>query len=85
MFGNIIAWIIVGTLVGWIASTFINSDRASSGGYITGIIGAIVAGAIYAALDNTNTGFNFWSVLVSIIGAFLIIYLVNLVVGSRRS
>lgn len=81
MLGNVIVWIILGAAIGWVTATFINNagtnpdyQRTISSTWV-GIIGAVAAGAIYSFIDTSSVGFSWWSQLVSIVGAFVLLFL----------
>jgi uncharacterized membrane protein YeaQ/YmgE (transglycosylase-associated protein family) len=77
---GIIAWIVLGALSGWIAS-IIMGRNASMGVFkniITGIIGAFIGGFLFnLAGAQKVTGLNLYSVLISIIGACILLWIVN--------
>lgn len=72
---SIIAWIILGLIAGFIASKIVN--RQGEGillDILLGIVGAIVGGWIMAVLGGHGvTGFNLYSILVSIGGAVVVL------------
>ena len=81
---NFILWIIVGGLIGWIASIVMRTD-AQQGlllNIIVGIIGAFLAGLVLTPLfgiDSINSGnFSLPSLLVSLLGAIILLAIVNL-------
>ena len=78
---GIILWIIFGGLVGWIASLIMGTD-AKQGivlNIIVGVIGAIVGGWLMSFFGKVGvTGFNFYSFLVAIIGAVVLIAIVKM-------
>jgi uncharacterized membrane protein YeaQ/YmgE (transglycosylase-associated protein family) len=83
---NFIAWIVVGLLAGLAARWIVKDDR--SGCLYTvavGVIGALIGGALMQASgrDGIND-FSWRSVLVAIVGAVLLL-LVLQAVGSRGS
>ena len=73
---SIIAWLLVGLVAGWIANMLMSSG---AGGLLAdlliGIVGAIVGGFLASLLFNGDyvTGFNFQTILVSIVGAIVVI------------
>ena len=77
---GIILWIIFGGIVGWIASLIMKTD-AQQGivlNVIVGIIGAVIGGWLMGALGQSGgTGFNFYSFIVAIIGAVILIAIVK--------
>lgn len=77
---GIIAWIILGALAGWIASmiTGTNAQMGAFANIVVGIIGALIGGFLFNLLGGRGvTGFNLWSLLVSIIGAVILLALVK--------
>lgn len=79
---GIILWIIFGGLVGWVASLIMKTD-ASQGALlniIVGIVGGLIGGAIMSWLGAYPiTGFNFYSFLVALLGAMVLIGIVKAV------
>ncbi len=76
---GIIAWLIVGALAGWIAGMLTkDGGKGFIGNIIVGIIGAFIGGFImnFMGFDGI-TGFNLWSILVAILGACILLFLLN--------
>ena len=79
---NIILWIIMGALAGWIASMIMGRDAqmGAIANIVVGIVGAFIGGFIMNAVGVAGTtGFNIWSLLVAILGAVVLLFLVGLV------
>jgi uncharacterized membrane protein YeaQ/YmgE (transglycosylase-associated protein family) len=81
---NFIVWIIVGGLIGWIASIVMRTD-AQQGlllNIIVGIVGAFLAGLVLTPLfgvGSINQGdFSLPSLLISLLGAIILLAIVNL-------
>lgn len=81
---NFIIWIVVGGILGWLASLVMRTD-ASQGlllNIIVGIIGALLGGWLLAPLFGTGTinqnDFSISSLLVSFLGAVILLAIVNL-------
>ncbi len=81
---NFILWIIVGGLIGWIASIVMRTD-AQQGlllNIIVGIIGAFLAGLVLTPLFGIGTinqgNFSLPALLVSLLGAIILLAIVNL-------
>jgi uncharacterized membrane protein YeaQ/YmgE (transglycosylase-associated protein family) len=73
---NILLWIILGALAGWIADMFMKSAHGTLEDIILGIIGAFVGGFIMNSMGQPGvTGFNLYSVIVAVIGACVVIFL----------
>lgn len=77
---GIIGWIVIGALAGWIASmlTGNNKNMGAGANIVVGIIGGFLGGLIMSLLGGVGiTGFNLWSLLVAIIGAVILLWIVN--------
>jgi uncharacterized membrane protein YeaQ/YmgE (transglycosylase-associated protein family) len=81
---NFIVWIIVGGIVGWLASLVMRTDAQQGTllNIIVGIIGAFLAGLVLAPLFGTGTinqgDFSLGSLLISLLGAVILLAIVNL-------
>jgi uncharacterized membrane protein YeaQ/YmgE (transglycosylase-associated protein family) len=79
---NILAWIVLGALAGWIASIIMGKNRkmGAIANIVVGIVGAFLGGAIMNALGYEGlTGFDLWSLLVAIIGAVALLFVVGII------
>lgn len=84
---GIIAWIIVGGLAGWIASKFTGNDARMGIGanILIGIGGAIIGGWVASLLNLAPvTGINIWSIIVSVVGAVILLAIINAMTGRKR-
>lgn len=86
---NFIGWIVIGGLLGWIASKVMNTD-AQQGiilNVVVGIIGAFLGGLVIAPLLGTGTindgDFSLGSLGVSFLGAVVLLAIANLVFRGR--
>lgn len=82
---NLIILLIVGGLIGWVASMIMRTD-AQQGiilNIVVGIVGALLAGFIITPLIGgasiMSGGINIQSILVSLLGAIVLLAIVNLV------
>jgi len=78
---NIILWIIMGGLAGWIASMIMgrNAQMGLLANIVVGILGAVIGGFLMDLLGAAGTtGFNLWSLFVSIIGAIVLLAVIGL-------
>ena len=81
---NFLIWIIVGGILGWIASMIMRTDAQQGTllNIIVGIIGALLAGAILSPLLGVGTindgNFSLSALLVSLLGAVILLGIVNL-------
>lgn len=79
---GIIGWIVVGALAGWIASMITGDDRRMGAGanILVGIVGGLIGGFAMNLLGGVGiTGFNLWSLFVSVIGAVVLLWIVSAV------
>jgi uncharacterized membrane protein YeaQ/YmgE (transglycosylase-associated protein family) len=81
---NFIIWLVVGGLIGWIASKIMRTD-AQQGillNVIVGIIGALLAGWLITPLVGEGTinqsNFSIGGLVVSLLGAIILLAIVNL-------
>ncbi|MDO5028026.1 MAG: GlsB/YeaQ/YmgE family stress response membrane protein [Bacillota bacterium] len=85
---SIIGWLIFGALVGWIASKIMKKDAQMGAGanIVVGIIGSMLGGWLSTKIGiggGNVDGFNFASILVGVVGASLLLFLVDLIKGKR--
>jgi uncharacterized membrane protein YeaQ/YmgE (transglycosylase-associated protein family) len=79
---NIIVWIIVGAIAGWLASIVMKTNAQQ--GFITdvivGIIGAFIGGFVLNLLGvgGAVTGLNIGSILTAFIGAVILLAILRL-------
>jgi uncharacterized membrane protein YeaQ/YmgE (transglycosylase-associated protein family) len=81
---NIILWLIVGGIVGWLASIVMRTD-AQQGillNIIVGIAGAFLAGLIFNQ-GTINQGLTVGTFLMSLLGAIILLAIVNLFTRRR--
>ena len=81
---NFIIWIVVGGLIGWVASKIMKTD-AQQGIFlniVVGIIGSMLGGWFVSPLVGAGTinqsDFSLGSLFVSLVGAVILLAIVNL-------
>ena len=81
---NFIVWLIVGGLIGWVASMIMRTD-AQQGVFlniVVGIVGAMLGGWFISPLVGMPTinqnAFSIGALLVSLVGAVILLAIVNL-------
>jgi uncharacterized membrane protein YeaQ/YmgE (transglycosylase-associated protein family) len=81
---NLILWLVVGGVIGWIASLIMKTD-AQQGillNVVVGIVGAALGGFLLSPLFGLPTinesAFSIGSLLVSLLGAVILLAIVNL-------
>ena len=74
---NIIIWIIMGIVVGWIASKIWKIKKMSLLGYlIVGIVGSFLGGFLFDLLG-LSFGGSLGSFITAIIGALILLFLIS--------
>jgi uncharacterized membrane protein YeaQ/YmgE (transglycosylase-associated protein family) len=80
---NILVWIVVGAIAGWLASIVMRTNRSQGllEDIIVGIVGGILGGFLLNALGvgGAVTGFNVTSILVAFVGAVVLLFLLRAV------
>jgi uncharacterized membrane protein YeaQ/YmgE (transglycosylase-associated protein family) len=80
---GILIWLIVGGVVGWLASIIMRTD-AQQGiilNVVVGIVGALIAGFVVSpmlGIATINQGITVATFLVSLVGAVILLAIVNL-------
>ena len=82
---NLIVWLIIGGLVGWVASMLMRTDGQQGMflNVVVGIVGAALAGWLISPLVGVPTinqgAFSLGALVVSLMGGMLLLAVVNLV------
>lgn len=86
---NIIIWLVIGGLIGWVASIVMrtNAHQGIFLNVVVGIVGAVLGGWFLSPLVGVSTinqsNFSAAGLFVSLVGAVILLAIVNLV--RRRS
>lgn len=81
---NLIVWLVVGGIIGWVASMMMKTDGQQGIflNVVVGIVGALLAGWIISPLIGVPTinqdAFSIGALLVSLVGAVILLAIVNL-------
>ena len=85
---NFIVWIIVGGILGWVASMIMRTRGGLLVNIIVGIVGAFIAGLVLTPLLGIRTinqnNFSFPALVVSLLGAIILLAIVSLFQRGRR-
>ena len=82
---NLILWLVSGGLLGWIASMimYTGDEQGTFLNVLVGIIGATIAGLLFGASTINQANFSFPTLIISLLGAVLLLAVINLF--SRRA
>ena len=78
---GIIVYLIVGGVIGWLASLIMRTD-AQQGiilNIVVGIVGAVIAGFIFGQRISSGGSLDLTAILYSLIGAVILLAIVNLI------
>jgi uncharacterized membrane protein YeaQ/YmgE (transglycosylase-associated protein family) len=81
---NLILWLIVGGLIGWIASHIMRTDAQQNIflNIVVGIVGALLAGFLLSPLFGIGTinqnNFSLPALLISLLGSIVLLAIINL-------
>jgi len=86
--GDLIGWLIIGLIAGWLASMIMGrGGYGIVGDIVVGVVGAFIGGFVASLLGlagtNPNEPFHLWNLILAIIGAIVLIALVRALAGGR--
>lgn len=83
---DIVLWIIFGAIAGWLADLIMKGNHGVIEDIVLGIVGALIGGFIMNSIGQPGvTGFNIYSIVVSVIGAVVLIFLGRMFTQGRGS
>jgi uncharacterized membrane protein YeaQ/YmgE (transglycosylase-associated protein family) len=79
---SLIGWVVLGGIAGWLASIVMkkNNQMGCVTNIIVGIVGAVIGGWL---LGSDLTGFNIPSLLTAVVGAVILLAILNFFTGRR--
>jgi uncharacterized membrane protein YeaQ/YmgE (transglycosylase-associated protein family) len=82
---SIIAWLILGLIAGFIASKLVNnSGEGLLLDIVLGIVGAVVGGYLFTFFGAAPvTGLNIYSIVVSVVGAIVVLVVYHAIARPR--
>jgi uncharacterized membrane protein YeaQ/YmgE (transglycosylase-associated protein family) len=79
---NFVIWLVVGGLIGWVASIVMRHPEGVLMDVVVGIVGAVLAGFLLSPVFGVTTinqgSFSPASLLVSLLGSVILLAIVNL-------
>ncbi|MGH2506288.1 MAG: GlsB/YeaQ/YmgE family stress response membrane protein [Ktedonobacteraceae bacterium] len=81
---NLIAWLVVGAIAGFLASILVRGrGYGCIGNTVVGLIGAVIGGYLTSFLNIQGTFFFWGSVGISFVGACVLVFLLQLFTGGK--
>ena len=82
---DLLSWLIIGGLAGWLASAVIRGrGYGCFGNIVVGLIGAVIGGFL-ASLLNITGSFHFWgSLVIAFLGACVFLFILQALTGNTR-
>lgn len=74
---DIVIWLVVGVVAGWLASQIMGSKRGLVGYALLGIVGAIVGGFLFSLLDLGGATNLLGQIVIATVGAVLVLAIVG--------
>ena len=87
---NLIAWIVLGAIAGYLAGFFVRGDEGLGviGHVVLGIVGALLGGFLAGVLLNVNDPIqgplDLGTIAISVVGAILVVVVADILTGTRR-
>jgi uncharacterized membrane protein YeaQ/YmgE (transglycosylase-associated protein family) len=82
---NLIVWLLVGALIGWLASMVMRTDARQGAllNIVVGIVGAMIGGFLLGGPTINSNALNTTALIVSFVGAVVLLGIVNLATRGR--
>lgn len=81
---GILLWLLFGAVVGWLAGMIMNDQRSLVLNIIVGIVGSFIGSWLASTFfERTFTDFSLEGLIFSVIGAALLIFIKQLIMGKR--
>lgn len=75
---GILIWLLVGGIIGWLAGLIMGDNLGIIGNIVVGIVGSFIGGLLFSHGDINTVGLTVSSFAVSILGAVILLAVVNL-------
>jgi uncharacterized membrane protein YeaQ/YmgE (transglycosylase-associated protein family) len=82
---NLLIWLVAGAAIGWVASMVMhtNAQQGTILNIVVGVVGAMIGGFLFGSSTINQNVFNVNALLVSLVGAVVLLAIVNLVQRGR--
>lgn len=83
---SLLIWLVIGGIVGWLAGLIMRDNNGVIVNIVVGIVGSFIGGLILSRGDINNSPLTVGTFIVSLLGAVILLGIVNLVRrGSIRN
>jgi uncharacterized membrane protein YeaQ/YmgE (transglycosylase-associated protein family) len=82
---NLIIVIVVGAIIGWVASMIMRTGGNVLVDIVVGIVGALLAGFLFGRATLTSGSFDITALLWSLLGAVILLAVYKLLFRGRRA
>lgn len=80
---NLLVWLIVGAVIGWAAGLVLGDRNSVVVNIIIGIVGAMIGGLLFGGPTINESALNLNAMLISLVGAIILLGIVNLIRRGR--
>jgi uncharacterized membrane protein YeaQ/YmgE (transglycosylase-associated protein family) len=85
-----LSWLVVGAIAGWLAGLLVKGDEGLGviGHVVLGLVGALLGGWVVSLVtgnDPMDGVFDISTIVTAVVGAVVLVLLVNMVQGRRRT
>ena len=79
----IIIWLLIGAVCGWLAGLVMRSGGGLLTNIVVGIVGAVIAGLLFGPNINSGSPLSVTNFVYSLLGAIILLAIVNLIQRGR--
>ena len=80
---NLVVWLVAGAVIGWLAGIVMHDQAGLVINIVVGVVGALIAGLLLNQPTINQSVFNLNALVISLIGAIVLLAVVNLVRRGR--